>query len=118
MLRGGRRLLTSQTICQGVGMVHPVWVVMVEEVLLIFLGLDCFQPSTLWDYRVPVIKVSLTEGTWLFHFGLLRVARYSFSGSMPPKFEHKLRLHKQRFGKIATTVVLCKDETLLRSGLQ
>ena len=87
MLRGGRRLLTSQTICQGVGMVHPVWVVMVEEVLLIFLDLDCFQPLTLWDYRVPVIKVSLTEGTWLFHFGLLRVARYSFSGSMPPKFD-------------------------------
>ena len=99
-------------------MVHPVWVVMVEEVLLIFLGLDCFQPLTLWDYRVPVIKVSLTEGTWLFHFGLLRVARYSFSGSMPPKFEHKLRLHKQRFGKIATTVVLGKDENVLWSGLQ
>ena len=30
----------------------------------------------------------------------------------------KLHRHKQRFGKIATTVVLDKDENLLRSGLQ
>ena len=42
-----------------------------------------------------------------------KVARYSFPGSIPPKFEHKLRRHKQRFGKIATTVVLDKDENLL-----
>ena len=44
---------------------------------------------------------------------LLKVARYSFSGSMPPKFEHKLRRHKESFGKIAITVVLDKDENLL-----
>ena len=44
---------------------------------------------------------------------LIKVARYSFSGSIPPKFEHKLRRHKQSFGKIATTVVLDKDENLL-----
>ena len=43
----------------------------------------------------------------------VKVARYSFSGSMPPKFEHKLRRHKQSFGKIAITVVLHKDENLL-----
>ena len=42
-----------------------------------------------------------------------KVARYSFSGLIPPKFEHKLRRHKQSFGKIATTVVLDKDEKLL-----
>ena len=41
------------------------------------------------------------------------VARYSLSRSIPPKFEHKLRRHKQRFGKIATTVVSDKDENLL-----
>ena len=46
------------------------------------------------------------------------MARYSFSGSIPPKFEHKLRRHKQRFGIIATTVVLDKNENLLWSGLQ
>ena len=43
----------------------------------------------------------------------VKVARYSFSGSIPTKFEHKLRYQKQRFGKIATTVVLDKDENLL-----
>ena len=44
---------------------------------------------------------------------LLKVARYSFSGPIPPKFEHKLRRHKQSFGKIATTVVLDEDGNLL-----
>ena len=48
----------------------------------------------------------------------VKVARYSFSGSIPPKFEHKLRRHKQSFGKIATTVVLEEDENLFLSGLQ
>ena len=43
----------------------------------------------------------------------VKVARYSFSRSIPPKFECKLRRHKQRFGKIDTTVVLDKDENLL-----
>ena len=37
----------------------------------------------------------------------------SLSGSIPPKLEHKLRHDKQRFGKIATTVVSEKDENLL-----
>ena len=48
----------------------------------------------------------------------LRVARYRFLGSIPPKFEHKLRHQKQIFAKICTTVVLDKDENLLWSGLQ
>ena len=47
-----------------------------------------------------------------------KVARYVFSGPIPPKFEHKLRRHKQSFGKIATTVVLDEDGNLLWSGLQ
>ena len=47
-----------------------------------------------------------------------KVARYSFSRPIPPKFEDNLRRHKQSFGKIATTVVLDKDENLLWSGLQ
>ena len=42
-----------------------------------------------------------------------KVARYSFSGPIPPKFEHKLRRHKQSFEKIATTVVLDTGENLL-----
>ena len=43
----------------------------------------------------------------------IKVARYSFSGSIPPKFEHKLRRYKQRFGKTATTFVLDKDENFV-----
>ena len=46
-------------------------------------------------------------------FCVLKVARYSFSGSIPLKCEHKLRRQKQSFGKIATTVVLDNDENLL-----
>ena len=44
---------------------------------------------------------------------LLKVARYSFPGPIPPKFEYELRHHKQNFEKIATTLVLDKDENLL-----
>ena len=42
----------------------------------------------------------------------MKVPRYSFSGSIPAKFENKLRRHKQTFGKIATTVVSDKDEII------
>ena len=38
------------------------------------------------------------------------MARYSFSASISPKSEHKLRRHKQRLGKIASTIVLINDE--------
>ena len=48
-----------------------------------------------------------------FVYRSLKVAGYGFSGSIPPKFEHKLRRHRQTFGKIATTVVLNKDDNLL-----
>ena len=47
-------------------------------------------------------------------FITVKVARYSFSGSIPPKSEHKLRRQKQSFGKIATTVVLDKDPKIFR----
>ena len=52
---------------------------------------------------------------WVVAYGRFefKVARYSFSRSIPPKFKRKLRRHKQRFGKIDTTVVLDKDENLL-----
>ena len=43
----------------------------------------------------------------------LKVARYSFSGPIPLKFEHKLGRHKQSFGKIATTIALDKDENFV-----
>ena len=44
---------------------------------------------------------------------MFKMAQYSFSEPIPPKYEHKLRRHKQSFGKITTTVVLDKDENLL-----
>ena len=84
-------------------------------------------PATSEDFRqisedfrsLPKIKCPLTvpEDVWALS-KLLKVARYSFSGSIPPKFKRKLRRHKQSFGKTATTVVLDKDENLLWSGLQ
>ena len=43
----------------------------------------------------------------------VKVARYSFPGPIPTKFEHKLRRHKQSFEKIVITVVLDKDENFL-----
>ena len=46
----------------------------------------------------------------------MKMARYSFSRSIPAKFEHKLRRHKQTFVKIATTVVLDKDEICCDQG--
>ena len=48
----------------------------------------------------------------------IKVARYSFFEWIPSTFERKLCRHKQRFGKINTTVVLDKDVNLLWSGLQ
>ena len=47
------------------------------------------------------------------YFKYVKVAQYSLSGSIPPKFERKLRRHKQGFGKIDTTVVLDKEENWL-----
>ena len=42
-----------------------------------------------------------------------KVARYSFSEPVPPKFEHKLRRHKQSLGKISPTVIIDKDKNFL-----
>ena len=54
-----------------------------------------------------------SAGSHIKEEGKLKVARYSFSRSIPPKFERKLRRHKQGFGKIDTTVVLDKEENWL-----
>ena len=55
----------------------------------------------------------LGGGAYRLREGCVKVARYSFSGSIPLKFDHKPRRQKQSVGKIATTVVLEKDENLL-----
>ena len=63
---------------------------------------------------VGLILTAVTMCYFTTHlFAVVKVARYRFSGSIPPKFEHKLRRQKQSFGKLATTVVLDKDENLL-----
>ena len=46
----------------------------------------------------------------------IKVARYSVLGSISPEFEHKLRRHKQIFGKMATTVVLDKNDICYNQG--
>ena len=68
-----------------------------------------------WQLKVICITSERMLSSWHSPF---KVARYSFSGSIPPKFEHKLRRQNRSFGKIATTVVLDKDENLLWSRLQ
>ena len=60
------------------------------------------------DVNCFCFKLSLTK----HYLNMFKVARFSFSGPIPPKFEHKLRRHKQSFGKIAITVVLDEDENL------
>ena len=80
--------------------------------------------SSVWNFCARFLDVISRGNLWWrrdmssVFSGYLKVARYSFSGSTPPKFEHKLRRHNQRFGKIDTTVVLDKDENLLWSSLQ
>ena len=78
---------------------------------LLFSGLSNFL-SKLGPFKSAICLFDDFQGESLPH-AQLKVARYSFSGSMPPKFEHKLRRHKQSLGKIAPTVVLDKDENLL-----
>ena len=63
-----------------------------------------------WQISLPSVCQNLSE----WHCcSRLKVARYSFSGSIPPKSEDKIRHYKQRFRKIATTIVLDKDKNLL-----
>ena len=65
-------------------------------------------------FLVPVLSYLKQERGFKFVLKFrFKVARYSFSGPIPPKFEHKLRRHKQSFGKIASTVVLDEDGNLL-----
>ena len=39
---------------------------------------------------------------------IIKVARYSFSGSTPSKFDNKLRHHKQRFGRIKMRLLMIR----------
>ena len=69
--------------------------------------------------RQKLIDLALLRyGSVMLSHRRVKVARYSFSGSIviPTKFEHKLRRHKQSFGKIATTVVLDEDGNCYDQG--
>ena len=55
------------------------------------------------DFNIILTFCAVTATVFLT---FVKVAQYSFSGSIPPKFEHKLPCQKQRFGKIATIILL------------
>ena len=98
------------------------------EVLLIVCNVNSLyfkqvpsKYSRLVGYVLVLVWGRIKVLRWFKKFGVFavfKVVRYSFKGPIPLKFEHKLRRHKQSFGKIATTVVLDEDENLLWSGLQ
>ena len=66
----------------------------------------CFASSEKKSHLSPRVMVRTVQLLRHDAYCPIKVARYSFSGSIPTKFEHKLCRHKQSFGKIATTVVL------------
>ena len=63
-----------------------------------------FNPNFAKNRDIPVVRNSVTGPVTptMLTTDALKVARYSFPGPIPPKFEHKLRRYKQSFGKIAT----------------
>ena len=88
------------------GDIRTEHLILLEEMLAIIKRIYTF--NRFFGNKPNEICSHLSEKAWKDKF--VKVARYSFSGSMSPKFEHKLRHHKQRFGKIANTIVLDKDE--------
>ena len=79
---------------------------LLEEMLTIIRRI--YTSNRFFDNKPNEICSHLSEKAWKDRF--VKVARYSFSASISPKSEHKLRRHKQRFGKIASTIVLINDE--------
>ena len=89
-----------------------------QNIFMCLAALPCHQFLPIHEWRLGNIAIWILTGLMLCSKSFLlpytfKVARYSLSGSIPPKFERKLRRHKQRLGKINTTVVLDKDENLL-----
>ena len=59
---------------------------------MLCMGVACYglwSPDLTFFGSTPVTALD-------FH----KVARYSFSGPIPPRFEHKLSRHKQSFEKL------------------
>ena len=68
------------------------------------------QTASIFSWKELFHLVFMIRGQIDWSPFVFKVARYSFLGSIPSKFEHKLRRQKQSFGKIATTVVLDKED--------
>ena len=64
------------------------------------------KPEPLTKVHKCVPKESTAQFNFSNYSIALKGASYNFSGSIPPEFENKLPVHhhKQRFGKIATTI--------------
>ena len=70
------------------------------------LGKILFEKAPNQDWKdctsslpfLPPSNFAVFDSYFLCRRRLVEVARYSFPRSIPPKFEHKQRLHKQRFG--------------------
>ena len=65
---------------------------LLEEMLTIIKRI--YNSNRIFENKPNEICSHLSEKAWKDRF--VKVARYSFSGSISPKFEHKLRRHKQR----------------------
>ena len=108
------------------------WWTMIFHPLAILLELKIShilgkKNQTIISQLIKCKSVESRQYTWFVQFNYLgkrwfvkiakfKVAQYSFLRSIPPKFERKLRRHKQRFGKIDTTVVLDKEEICYDQG--
>ena len=71
-------------------------------------------PIDIFSHLSPTLSTLTEEKLFVDPLlDLVKLARYRFSGSIPPKFEHKLRRHKERLGKSATKVLSDKDENFV-----
>ena len=71
-------------------------------------------PIDIFSHLSPTLSTLTEEKLFVDPLlDLVKLARYSFSGSIPPKFEHKLRRNKERLGKSATKVLSDKDENFV-----
>ena len=76
-----------------------------SRILIFYLSVKAWEQKSLpkshlgWFFLVFGEGKTTKENMSIFLVHLtFKVARYSFSESIPPKFEHKLRRHAQIFG--------------------
>ena len=115
----GRQRCQMPGVCPGGGGGHveaSIWPIH-KLVISAYFVISCIFCGVNKSFKKNNGGDGYGNATWQFNSRCLKlfrpfsisfkVARYNFSGSIPPKFEHKQCRHKQRFGKIAlTTIVL------------